>query len=339
MKFLQSFSLSDKIFSALLIAFAFLYFTVGYLQSPGQRDYQALGGLIASCSIILAFAVACGFKELHKRLERLESTTGTGSGSANCSVTMPERSLRFELELALIHALGRDLVDRMSGGVDMGIYIRSAVDSILGLTAPSSKQVCTCGPNSACSNCTNQNNHDPLAAAKRGLESLAEHVADKWRNATHIAQCAHPGSVQAFGQAVDSYSAGLVLGAAAGRVTVGDTEIHQIQAGAQGDQRAEAEIVAAGLTSGPRVAAEHIQALMEKLTWRVEHEEGSRHTFVHAFLGDIYITTGHNAPVSLANFDARLGVKYAKEQAAAKARDKLWELEGYALAKSLQVLS
>lgn len=87
-----------------------------------------------------------------------------------------------------------------------------------------------------------------------------------------------------------------------------------------------------GLTA-PRVAADHIQALMDKLTWRYEYEAGSRHTFAHAFLGDFYIATGHNAPISRENFDAHLGIKYAKEQA--EARDKLWELEGYALHSKL----
>lgn len=103
---------------------------------------------------------------------------------------------------------------------------------------------------------------------------------------------------------------------------------------AQADQAAEAEIVTAGLTA-PRVTADHIQALMDKLTWRYEYEAGSRHTFAHAFLGDFYIATGHNAPISRENFDAHLGIKYAKEQAEPKARDKLWELEGYALHSKL----
>ena len=103
---------------------------------------------------------------------------------------------------------------------------------------------------------------------------------------------------------------------------------------AQADQRIEAELVAAGLDA-PRVTADHIQALMDKLTWRYEYEAGSRHTFAHAFLGDFYIATGHNAPISRENFDAHLGIKYAKEQAEPKARDKLWELEGYVLHRDL----
>ena len=101
-----------------------------------------------------------------------------------------------------------------------------------------------------------------------------------------------------------------------------------------GDKSAEAEIVAAGLTA-PRVTAEQIQVLMDKLTWRYEHAEGSTSTFAHAYLGSFYLVTGHSACVSPENFNAALGVKYAREQAEGKARDKLWELEGYKLWASL----
>lgn len=101
-------------------------------------------------------------------------------------------------------------------------------------------------------------------------------------------------------------------------------------AAALADQQADAEIATAGLTA-PRVTAKQVQALMDSVTWRYEHEEGSRHTFAHAFLGDFYLATGHNAPVSRENFDPALGMKYAREQGEGKARDKLWELEGYKL--------
>lgn len=104
--------------------------------------------------------------------------------------------------------------------------------------------------------------------------------------------------------------------------------------GAQADQSAEAEIVAAGLTA-PRVTKDQIQALMDKLTWRFEQPEGTTSTFAHAFLDRFYLATGHSACVSPENFDAAMGMKYARDQAEGKARDKLWELEGYALAKSL----
>ena len=105
-------------------------------------------------------------------------------------------------------------------------------------------------------------------------------------------------------------------------------------AGAQADQAAEAEIVAAGLTA-PRVTAEQIQALIDGLKWRYEHQESPQIIFAHAFLGDFYLATGFSKPVSAENFSPALGMKYAREQAEGKARDKLWELEGYALFKQL----
>lgn len=105
-------------------------------------------------------------------------------------------------------------------------------------------------------------------------------------------------------------------------------------AGIQSDVLTEAEIVSAGLTA-PRVTAEQIQALMNKLIWVYDQPEGTTSTFAHAYLGRFYLVTGHSACVSPENFDAAKGVKYAREQGEAKARDKLWELEGYALFKQL----
>ena len=100
--------------------------------------------------------------------------------------------------------------------------------------------------------------------------------------------------------------------------------------GAQADRSAEDEILAAGLTA-PRVTQDQIQALMDKLIWRYEQPEGTTSTFAHAFLGRFYVASGHSACVSPENFNADLGMKYAREQAEGKARDKLWELEGYKL--------
>lgn len=105
-------------------------------------------------------------------------------------------------------------------------------------------------------------------------------------------------------------------------------------AGSKADQAAEVEIIGQGLTA-PRVTAEQIQALMANLSWRYEQPEGTTSTFAHAFLGRFYLATGHSACVSPENFDAALGMKYAREQAEGKARDKLWELEGYKLMRQL----
>lgn len=103
---------------------------------------------------------------------------------------------------------------------------------------------------------------------------------------------------------------------------------------AQADQRIEAELVAAGLDA-PRVTADHIQALMDRVVYHYEQPQGTTSTFAHAFLDGFYLASGYSACVSVANFDAAKGQKYAKEQAEPKARDKLWELEGYVLHRDL----
>lgn len=113
--------------------------------------------------------------------------------------------------------------------------------------------------------------------------------------------------------------------------------VNAIEPYRQRSQRTEAEIVALGLTA-PRVTAAQINALMDTVTWRYEQPEGTTITFAHAFLGRFYLATGYSGCVSPENFDAAKGMKYAREQAEGKARDKLWELEGYALAQSLRVL-
>jgi len=112
----------------------------------------------------------------------------------------------------------------------------------------------------------------------------------------------------------------------------GAMPVSSITQGEEADRRAEAEIVGKGLTA-PRVTAEQIQGLMAQLTWRYEQPDGTTSTFANAFLGRFYLATGHSACVSPENFDATLGMKYAREQAEGKARDKLWELEGYKLAQ------
>lgn len=87
---------------------------------------------------------------------------------------------------------------------------------------------------------------------------------------------------------------------------------------------------AAGLTA-PSVTAPQIQALMEKLIWVYDQPEGTTTTFAHAYLGRFYVASGFSGCVSPENFDAAKGMKYAREQAEGKAREKLWELEGYKL--------
>lgn len=101
------------------------------------------------------------------------------------------------------------------------------------------------------------------------------------------------------------------------------------------DQKFEQEILDKGLTA-PRVTFDSIQALMNRVVYVSHVPAGTTSTFVHAFLdGKFFLATGYTACVSLENFDAALGEKYAKDKAVTAARDKLWELEGYALFKSM----
>lgn len=247
-----------------------------------------------------------------KILEQLKALEGyaprTSPPSDSCSS-------RRDLEHSLVHSLSAGLLDRDLSGKEIGAFIKAVADSMLGVGASVEKTFCYCGPNGACNNCPVRHDHAARNVGVRQESKLAVFKA----SVAHFAGQHQSGGI------------------AAGRVTMGDMEPHLVSAGAQADQRAEAEIVAAGLTA-PRVTAPEIQALMDKLTWRYEHEEGSRHTFAHAFLDDFYVATGHNAPVSRENFDAGLGRKYAREQAEGKARDKLWGMEGYALAKALKVV-
>lgn len=144
-------------------------------------------------------------------------------------------------------------------------------------------------------------------------------------------------SAQAYQQRIEAAKAG---GQYAAQLAAGALSALHVSASvtpsAQADQRIEAELVAAGLDA-PRVTADHIQALMDRVVYHYEQPQGTTSTFAHAFLDGFYLASGYSACVSAANFDAAKGQKYAKEQAEPKARDKLWELEGYALHPKLAV--
>lgn len=100
------------------------------------------------------------------------------------------------------------------------------------------------------------------------------------------------------------------------------------------EQSIEEDIIAKGLTA-PRVTPAQIQALVDRVGHTYEVQGTS--TFCHAFLdGKFYLATGHSACVSPDNFDLGIGRKIAFENMCKPMRDKLWELEGYALYKSKQ---
>ena len=102
------------------------------------------------------------------------------------------------------------------------------------------------------------------------------------------------------------------------------------------DTAIEAEIVAKGLTA-PRVTPELIDAMMARVVYRHAGFHGTTSIVVAAFLdGEFYLGCGHSACVSKENFDPEIGFKIAKASAEKLARDKLWELEGYALRNALK---
>lgn len=100
-------------------------------------------------------------------------------------------------------------------------------------------------------------------------------------------------------------------------------------------QVTEAQIAAVANVA-PRVTLPQIEALMKRVTYRFENPAGTSSTFAHAYLDDkFYLATGHSASVSLENFNADLGQELAQGRAKGAATGRLWELEGYALFKSL----
>lgn len=89
----------------------------------------------------------------------------------------------------------------------------------------------------------------------------------------------------------------------------------------------------------PKVENVRINALVASLTYETAHVPNTTSTVATARLpGGFVVAIGHNACVAPENFDAEKGRKYAIEDAESKARDLLWELEGYALYLRLEQL-
>lgn len=87
--------------------------------------------------------------------------------------------------------------------------------------------------------------------------------------------------------------------------------------------------------NAPKVAPEHIDDLMKQVSFITIVPPGSTSTFVHAyFMKRFFLATGHSACVSPENFNEETGRKIALGKAMQAARDKLWELEGWALFRS-----
>lgn len=314
-----SFTTTPKLIAAIFAVLLAVLLFCAYKVNTNPSG-SALTGFIFACTALVVIALNTKIDVVFQTLrDELEPRTGTASGSVNAVEPYRQRSQREDLEQSLVHALAPGLLNRMDGS-GVGLFIRQAADAVLGVGG---------------TGCGSLNSR--LEAAKVGLETSAQRVGRAWasvtENVTADAKVAGSNqSLQAFGSAVAAYEASLTTGDVAGRV---DTELHLSPAGAAADQHAEAEIVAKGLTA-PRVTAEQIQALMAKLSWSYEQPEGTTSTFAHAYLDRFYLATGHSACVSPENFNLNLGMKYAREQAEGKARDKLWELEGYLLRSRLK---
>ena len=90
------------------------------------------------------------------------------------------------------------------------------------------------------------------------------------------------------------------------------------------------------MTTPNKVTPEQIQALVDSLTFQFERVGDTTTTACWAFLPNGFsVAHGESACVDPANFDFELGKQYAKERCLLDARNKLWELEGYVLAKEL----
>ena len=90
----------------------------------------------------------------------------------------------------------------------------------------------------------------------------------------------------------------------------------------------ESEIQSKGLNA-PRLSPELIDSVIVSEDYYVFPETVL--TVCCLKLKNGFTVTGESAPVSTENFDAEIGRKIARSHA----RDKIWQLEGYALAERL----
>ena len=87
----------------------------------------------------------------------------------------------------------------------------------------------------------------------------------------------------------------------------------------------------------PRVTQDQIDQLHCSLRVLTHHFPGTTSTIAVAALPDGFVAgVGHSACVSVENFDPAVGEQIAKRNALNAAREKLWELEGYALRNRMQ---
>lgn len=105
------------------------------------------------------------------------------------------------------------------------------------------------------------------------------------------------------------------------------------------EQKVEAIILSAGLTA-PRLTPAMIDQLMAGVTYSTHVVPGTTTTVAYAVAPSGFVLcAGESACASPENFNPALGIEIAITKATAKARDKLWELEGYRLKQALHEVS
>lgn len=89
----------------------------------------------------------------------------------------------------------------------------------------------------------------------------------------------------------------------------------------------------------PKVTPDHIDLMMSRVRYISSLIEGTTTTLVVSVIKigevDFTLATTTMGCVDKRNFNAELGVKYCTEKCEKETRDKLWELEGYLLARTL----
>jgi hypothetical protein len=101
------------------------------------------------------------------------------------------------------------------------------------------------------------------------------------------------------------------------------------------EDQVEAAVKAKGLT-GQRVTREQIDALTGSMLTLTHQFPGTTCTVAIAMLPNGFVAgIGKSGCVDPANFDAEIGARIAVQNAFDDARNRLWEMEGYALAKQI----
>ena len=87
-----------------------------------------------------------------------------------------------------------------------------------------------------------------------------------------------------------------------------------------------------------KLSQEYIQDLLATtVVHTITAQVPTPHVTAFVWLGTFLLGTAVSKAVDPKNFSEELGIQYATKDALAKAEDKLWELEGYNLYKTMQV--